>query len=101
MRCAVIGAGHFGAYHAQKYAKLAGAKLVAVVDADLARAQSVARPLGARAETELARVLPEIEAASVAVPTRAHSTSRAPASRPESTCWSRSRSPRRSSRPTR
>jgi predicted dehydrogenase len=72
MRCAVIGAGHFGAYHAQKYAKLAGAKLVAVVDADLSRAQSVARPLGARPESELARVLPEIEAASVAVPTRAH-----------------------------
>jgi len=70
--CAVIGAGHFGAYHAQKYAKLAGARLVAVVDADLARAQAVARPLGARAETELARVLPEIEAASVTVPTRAH-----------------------------
>jgi predicted dehydrogenase len=72
IRCAVIGAGHFGAFHARKYAKLPGARLVAVVDADRARAEAVARPLGARAETELARVLPEIEAASVAVPTKAH-----------------------------
>ncbi len=72
IRCAVIGAGHFGAYHAQKYARLAGARLVAVVDTDRARAEAIARPLRARAETDLAAVLPEIDAASVAVPTCAH-----------------------------
>ena len=72
IRCAVIGAGHFGAYHAQKYAKLPGARLVAVVDSDGARAHGVAGPLGVRADTDLARILAEIDCASVAVPTRAH-----------------------------
>jgi predicted dehydrogenase len=72
LRCAVIGAGHFGRYHAQKYAKLPDAELVAVVDADRIRAATVAAALGARAETSLDAVLGDIDAASVAVPTQAH-----------------------------
>jgi len=72
IRCAVLGAGHFGRYHAQKYAKLPGAQLVAIVDADRARAEMVAAEVGTRAETELDAVLGRIDAASVAVPTHAH-----------------------------
>ena len=38
MKVAVIGAGHMGRYHAQKFAQCEGAQLVAVVDADASRA---------------------------------------------------------------
>ncbi len=72
IRCAVFGAGHFGRYHAQKYAELAGAELVAIVDGDHARGQALAQELGTRAETSLDAVIGRIDAATVAVPTRVH-----------------------------
>jgi predicted dehydrogenase len=72
IRCAVFGAGHFGRYHAQKYARLPGAELVAVVDADRARAEKLAAEVGTRAETDIDSVIGRIDCASVAVPTRAH-----------------------------
>jgi predicted dehydrogenase len=68
----VIGAGHFGRYHAQKYAALPGAELVAVVDADAGRADAVAREVGSVPQTELDSVIGRIDAASVTVPTSAH-----------------------------
>ncbi|MFM8681933.1 MAG: Gfo/Idh/MocA family protein [Alphaproteobacteria bacterium] len=72
IRCAVFGAGHFGRYHAQKYAALPGAELVAVVDADEARARALAAEVGTRAATSIDEVAGAIDAASVAVPTHAH-----------------------------
>lgn len=72
IRCAVFGAGHFGRFHARKYAALPGATLVAVVDADRARAEALAAETGARAETSIDAVIGAIDAASVAVPTVAH-----------------------------
>jgi predicted dehydrogenase len=72
IRCAVFGAGHFGRYHAQKYAATPGADLVAVVDADPARAAALAAETGTRAETSLEAMIGKIDAASVAVPTHAH-----------------------------
>ena len=42
IRCAVFGAGHFGRYHAQKYAATAGADLVAVVAAPAGLAKACA-----------------------------------------------------------
>ena len=72
IRCAVFGAGHFGRYHAQKYAALPGVELVAVVDPDLARARALAAEVGASAATSIDEVAGSIEAASVAVPTHAH-----------------------------
>jgi predicted dehydrogenase len=72
IRCAVVGAGHFGRYHAQKYAAMPDVRLVAVVDADPARAQAIAREVGCAAHSDLGAVLGAIDAASVAVPTVAH-----------------------------
>ena len=72
IRCAVFGAGHFGRYHAQKYAALPGAELVAVVDPDPERAHALAAEVGTRAATSIDEVAGAIEAASVAVPTHAH-----------------------------
>jgi predicted dehydrogenase len=72
IRCAVFGAGHFGRYHAQKYAALPGVELVAVVDPDPERARALAAEVGTRAATSIDEVAGAIEAASVAVPTHAH-----------------------------
>ena len=72
IRCAVFGAGHFGRYHAQKYAALPGVELVAVVDPDPARARALAAEVGTSAATSIDEVAGSIEAASVAVPTHAH-----------------------------
>jgi predicted dehydrogenase len=72
IRTAVIGAGVFGARHAEKHAALEQAALVAVVDPDIDRARAVAEKHGARALTDIADLPPDIEAASVACTTIAH-----------------------------
>lgn len=72
LRAAVIGVGHLGRFHAQKYAALPGVTLAAVVDASEARAREVAAEVGAAAETDYRRVLAGIDLASIVVPTEQH-----------------------------
>lgn len=73
LRVAVCGAGYLGRFHAQKYAALPGADLVAVVDTDLARARAVADECGAAvACATVAEVPGALDAASVVVPNEAH-----------------------------
>jgi predicted dehydrogenase len=76
---AVVGVGAFGRNHARVYQQLAKAgepvRLVGVVDADLARADAVAKEFGCRAFgslEQLIRTHSEVQAASVAVPTIHH-----------------------------
>lgn len=73
IRTAVIGVGYLGAFHAEKYAALPNAELVAVVDVDRERAESVANRLGARAFTSYREVLDMVDAVSIVVPTQSHS----------------------------
>ena len=72
IRAAVVGAGVFGGYHAQKYAASPEAELVAVVDSDPARAEAVAARHGALALTDIADLPEDVAVASVATPTVAH-----------------------------
>jgi predicted dehydrogenase len=72
VRVAVVGCGHFGRYHAQKYAAAAGVELVACVDSNPAAAARVAQEVGSFATARLDDVVARIDAASVAVPTHAH-----------------------------
>ena len=72
LRLGVVGAGHFGRYHAQKMAALEGARLVSVVDVDADRAAAVADPLGADAVADHRALIGRVDAASVAVPAAAH-----------------------------
>lgn len=72
VRVAVVGCGHFGRYHAQKYAALPGAELVACVDANPAAAARVAQEVNSFATARLEDVVDRIDAASVAVPTKHH-----------------------------
>jgi predicted dehydrogenase len=72
VRAAVVGCGHFGRYHAEKYAALAEAELLAVVDREPERARQLAARLGVAALSDLAELEGRVEAASVAVPTGEH-----------------------------
>ena len=75
MDVAVVGVGRMGRYHARAYKKLENARLVAVVDTNLARAQEVASEFQTQAFAnveDLLRQFPNVKAASVAVPTRYH-----------------------------
>jgi predicted dehydrogenase len=72
IRAAVVGCGHFGRFHAEKYAALADVELVAVVDCDLGAAQALGMRLGVVALSDPAALAGRAEAASVAVPTGAH-----------------------------
>ncbi|WP_270937162.1 Gfo/Idh/MocA family protein [Falsiroseomonas oryzae] len=71
LRVAVLGAGHFGRFHALKAAKGPRTELVAVHDADPARAAAVAAEAGAPA-MELDAAIAVADAAIVAAPTRFH-----------------------------
>ncbi|MBI4227499.1 MAG: Gfo/Idh/MocA family oxidoreductase [Candidatus Omnitrophica bacterium] len=70
----VIGVGHLGAIHARIYAQLSGARLAGVCDVLPERAAAVAHAHGATAYTQLSKLLPQVQAVSIAVPTAAHFT---------------------------
>jgi predicted dehydrogenase len=72
IRTATIGVGHFGRYHAQKYAAVNTSQLMAVCDTDQARAEQVAAELGTRAVGDYRTLLGAVDAVSVVVPTHAH-----------------------------
>lgn len=72
LRCAVIGCGHLGAYHAQKYAALPESELVAVVDVDHQKALEIASHYGGQALQDYSELLGKVDAVSVVVPTVLH-----------------------------
>ncbi len=72
LRCAVIGCGHLGTFHAQKYAALPGCELVAVVDVDYSKAMEVASHYGGMAVRDYSELLTNVDAVSVVVPTVSH-----------------------------
>jgi len=72
LKCAVIGTGYLGKFHADKYASLPNCELAAVVDIDEAAAKSVADKHGARALTDYRSIMGEVDAVSVVVPTTLH-----------------------------
>lgn len=72
IRTAVIGAGHLGRFHAEKYASMPACELRAVVDTHLPAAEAVAQKHGARACADYREILREVDAVSIAVPATAH-----------------------------
>ena len=72
IRTAVIGVGYLGRFHAQKYALLDEAELVAVCDAREEAAGRVANELDTRAITDYHDLAPEVDAVSIVVPTQKH-----------------------------
>ena len=81
MPVAVVGVGRMGKHHARTFNNLDLTKLVAVVDFDEERAETVADEYGCRAFTSVEALLeacPEVQAATVAVPTQYHAASAYP-----------------------
>lgn len=72
VRTAVIGVGYLGNFHAEKYAQLPDAELVAVVDPREQQAQAVARRLGVAALSDYRELVGRVDAVSVVVPTLLH-----------------------------
>jgi predicted dehydrogenase len=69
VRTAVIGVGYLGRFHAQKYAALPEAELVAVVDANQQNREQVAAETGCRPVADYRDILGEVDAVSIATPT--------------------------------
>ncbi len=72
IRCAVIGVGYLGKFHAQKYAALPQAQLVAVVDPDPSAGQPLAESLQCDYISDYHAILNEVEAVSIVAPTTLH-----------------------------
>jgi len=72
LRTAVIGVGYLGKFHAQKFAEIPGADLVAVVDIDSQARERVAKELGVDAVGDYRKLIGAVDAVSVVVPTPAH-----------------------------
>lgn len=72
LKAGVVGAGVFGGYHAKKYVELEGVTLVGVYDIDLARAEALAGPLGAKGFDDLDAFLAAVDVVTVAAPAVHH-----------------------------
>ncbi|MFW5824949.1 MAG: Gfo/Idh/MocA family protein [Marinobacter sp.] len=72
LRAAVIGVGHLGRFHAQKYATLDNADLRFVVDTNPERGELVARQAGCRYCASHKALIGQVDIASVVVPTSHH-----------------------------
>ena len=70
---AVVGAGEFGRNHARVYGELQNTELLGIFDRDAAKARAVAEEFHTRAFGDLEELRGRVKAASVAVPTEAHS----------------------------
>lgn len=72
LRTAVIGVGYLGRFHAQKYAQLPEADLVAVVDKHLPTAQKIAQELNTQALTDYHELIGKVDAVNIVTPTPFH-----------------------------
>ncbi|MBL0931963.1 MAG: Gfo/Idh/MocA family oxidoreductase [Alphaproteobacteria bacterium] len=72
VRTAVIGTGHFGRYHADKYAKSPLSQFVGIVDADAGTRDTVAGKYGVAAFADHRELIGKVDAVSVVVPTVLH-----------------------------
>ncbi len=72
LRVGVIGVGHLGRLHAEKYHAHGGVELAGVYDSDRQRAAEVAAAQECRAPETLDSLLAGVDAVSIAVPTAAH-----------------------------
>jgi predicted dehydrogenase len=72
LRAAVVGVGHLGVFHAEKYASMPDVDLVAVVDADADRARAVAARCRTEGLTDYRQLFGRVDCVSLAVPSPLH-----------------------------
>ena len=72
LRCAIVGAGYLGRFHAQKYAALANCKLVGVADPSAEARERLRTELGVQGFADHRELLGRVDAVSIATPTALH-----------------------------
>ncbi|MGH8251669.1 MAG: Gfo/Idh/MocA family protein [Steroidobacteraceae bacterium] len=72
LRCAVVGAGYLGRFHAQKYAGLARCHLAGVADPSAEARERIAAELGVATHADHRELLGCVDAVSIATPTPLH-----------------------------
>ncbi|MEC9005920.1 MAG: Gfo/Idh/MocA family oxidoreductase [Nitrospirota bacterium] len=72
LKVGVIGVGHLGQHHARIYSELPQTRLVGVVDSDQDRAAEISQRFGVSHDAHWRKLLGQVEAVSVAVPTSKH-----------------------------
>lgn len=72
LRCAVIGVGYLGRFHAQKYKLLSNAELVGVCDVNIDTCNKVATELNVAAYNNYHDLVGKVDAVSIAATTSAH-----------------------------
>ena len=72
LRTAVIGAGKMGTIHAKVYNQLEQSELVAVVDADIEKAKTLAQKYNCIASNDVTDVMDKVDAVTISTPTITH-----------------------------
>lgn len=72
IRCAVIGVGYLGRFHAQKIQQLSDATLVAVCDLNAGTCDAAAKEFGVPAYRDYRELFAQVDAVSIAATTSAH-----------------------------
>lgn len=72
LRVAVVGAGHLGRFHAQKFSQIEDCELVAICDVDPAKAKAVADEVKSRPVDKYADLVGKVDAVMIATPTTNH-----------------------------
>jgi predicted dehydrogenase len=72
IKIGVVGVGHLGKFHVQKYVRMPDVEVVGIADIDPKRRESVFREYGIPAYDHHRRLLSGVDAVSIAVPTSEH-----------------------------
>ena len=72
VRVAVVGGGHLGRFHAQKFAQISDCKLVAVCDIDENKVKALATEVGSQPETDYKKLEGKVDAVMIASHTTSH-----------------------------
>ncbi len=72
LKAGVIGVGHLGRFHAQKYSAIDGVKLVGVYDLDPARSELVATECSTKSYASIEDLLKDVDLVSIATPATTH-----------------------------
>lgn len=72
LKCAVIGVGYLGRFHAQKYKLLPNAELIAVCDINQSACDVVAQELNVKAYYDYQQLFSQVDAVSIAATTNQH-----------------------------
>lgn len=72
IKIGVVGIGHLGNYHLQKYSQIASCEIIAASDSDIERAKKAADLFGCQAFDDHRQMIGQVDAVSIAVPTGFH-----------------------------